>query len=192
MTTNNCALVLAAGFSKRYGSDKRFSGSQPLILKTLKNIINSFDTIYLVHRNSDEKIIELLKDLPINLIQASSDNICLGTSISIGFEHIKKTKINYDSCAIFLADMPFIKEETIHKLQSLQKNDLIIRPKFEKKPGHPVFFGSDFFDELINIKGKEGASCIIKKNSNNLKMINVQDKGILQDIDYPTQNILQV
>jgi len=185
MKKSTCALVLAAGFSVRYGSDKRFSGSEPLLLRTLKNIINSFDTIYLVHRNNDEKIIALLEDLPINLIKAPSDDICLGTSIGVGIEHLKNSQTKYESCAIFLADMPFIKEETIHELQSIQSNNLIVRPKFEKKPGHPVVFGSDFFDELIKIKGEEGASSVVKKNSKALNIISVKDSGVIEDIDYP-------
>ena len=185
MKKNICALVLAAGFSLRYGSDKRFSGKEALILRTLKNIINTFDTIYLVHRNSDEKLISLLEHLPINLIQAPHEDICLGTSISIGFEHINNTHLDYESCAVFLADMPFIKSETITLLQSQQNLNYIIRPRFDKASGHPVIFGSDFFKELISVQGQEGANSIIKKNLNSLKLINVQDVGVIQDIDYP-------
>lgn len=184
MKKNVCALVLAAGFSLRYGSDKRFSGSEPLILRSLKNIINSFDTIYLVHRDNDAKIIALLKALPINLIKAPSDNISLGTSISVGFEYINNTQIPYESCAVFLADMPFIKEETIHKLQSYQHHNSIIRPKFNNNYGHPVLFGNNFFHELTNIKGKDGASDVIKRNFNHLTTIKIEDSGVIEDIDY--------
>lgn len=184
MKKNVCALVLAAGFSVRYGSDKRFSGSEPLILRSLKNIINSFDAIYLVHRDNDEELIALLKALPIDLIKAPSNNISLGTSISVGFEHINNTQIPYESCAVFLADMPFIKEETIHKLQSYQHSNNIVRPRFNKNSGHPVLFGNNFFDALTNIKGKDGASDIIKKNFNNLTTIEIDDSGVIEDIDY--------
>ncbi|NQY21701.1 MAG: nucleotidyltransferase family protein [Campylobacteraceae bacterium] len=185
MKKNICALVLAAGFSKRYGSDKRFSGEEALILKTLKNIIKTFDSIYLVHRNSDEKLLNLLKDLPLKLIKAPVEDICLGTSISVGIEYIKNTQIKYDACAIFLADMPFIKEETINKIKSLQKNNEIIRPSFNEKAGHPVVFSNSFFKELILIKKHEGANVIIKNNLKSLALIEVADSGVLEDIDYP-------
>lgn len=185
MKKHTCALVLAAGFSKRYGSDKRFSGLEPLVLRTLKNVISSFDNIYLVHRNSDEKIITLLKDLPVTLIKAPSDDICLGTSISTGIKHIKKHQQIYESCAVFLADMPYIKKETIYKLKSIQSNNSIVRPTFAKKPGHPVIFGSDFFDELTEISGKEGANSVIKKHLAYLNILDVQDSGVIKDIDYP-------
>ena len=184
MKKNICALVLAAGFSKRFGSDKRFSGEEPLILRTLKNIIKTFDSIYLVHRNSDEKILTLFKDLPITLIQAPLNDICLGTSISVGIEHIKNTKENYDACAIFLADMPFIKEETINKILSFEKNKGILRPSFKKKAGHPVVFSNEFFDQLLLLKEQEGANSIIKNNLESLCLLELEDQGVLEDIDY--------
>jgi len=176
---------MAAGFSKRYGSDKRFSGDEPLILRTLKSILNNFDTVYLVHRTNDDKLITLLEDLPLNLIQAPREGICLGTSIAVGFEHIQNTNIKFESCAVFLADMPFIKDETISELKSKQDARYIIRPRFDNSPGHPVFFGSDFFEELINIKEQEGASSVIKENHTYLRIVEVQDCGVIQDIDYP-------
>jgi len=180
-----CALVMAAGFSVRYGSDKRFSGKEALILRTLKNIINNFEYIYLVHRSSDVKLITLLESLPIVLIKAPSEDTCLGTSISIGFEHIANTNIKYESCAVFLADMPFIKSETIIELQSKQDLNYIIRPRYDKSSGHPVLFGNMFFGQLTEVQGQEGANSIIKKNLNCLKLIDVQDCGVIQDIDYP-------
>jgi len=185
MKKNTCALVLAAGFSKRYGSDKRFSGSEPLVIKTLKNIINNFENIYLVHRNEDEKLIELFKNLSINLIKAPNNCIGLGTSIAAGFEYILKSQTKYESCAIFLADMPYIKDETIKDLKQQQNNNLIVRPMFEKIVGHPVIFGSDFFKELKSISGEEGAGCVIKKNHKYLNIISTQDSGVIEDIDYP-------
>ena len=36
--------------------------------------------------------------------------------------------------------MPFIKEETINKILSFEKNNEIIRPSFKKKAGHQVIF----------------------------------------------------
>ena len=184
MKKHTCALVLAAGFSKRFGSDKRFSGSQALILRSLKNIINNYDDIYLVHRNNDDKLKELLKDLPLILIKTTNNNISLGTSISSGIKYIINSDKKYETCAIFLADMPFIKNETIQELKLSQKKNLIIRVNFDNKPGHPVIFGSDFFEELADLQNQEGASSVIKKNILNIKNIKVNDKGVIEDIDY--------
>ena len=185
MKQNTCALVLAAGFSKRYGSDKRFSGQELLILRTLKNICKTFDSIYLVHRYEDKKLISLLENINIALIQAPSIDISLGTSISVGIRQIKKSAIMYESCAIFLADMPNIKKKTITALQNIQKKNLIVRAKYENIVGHPVFFGNNFFEELCKIKNQEGANQVIKENKLSYKILNVDDIGVIEDIDYP-------
>jgi len=186
MSKNICALVMAAGYSVRYGSDKRFSGDEPLILRTLKPILSSFDSIYLVHRDNDEKLITLLENLPIHFIKASSDDICLGTSIAVGFEHIKNSNAEFESCAVFLADMPYINEKTITTLKSHPGKNSIIRPKFGTSSGHPVIFGNKFFEQLTEVQGQEGANSIIKKNIDYLKIVEVQDFGVIQDIDYPS------
>jgi len=80
--------------------------------------------------------------------------------------------------------MPYIKNETIVKLQNQQAGNIIVRPKFDNSLGHPIFFGKNFFDELLNIKNQEGASSVIKRNHNCLRVFEVQDCGVVEDIDY--------
>ena len=91
----------------------------------------------------------------------------------------------YESCAIFLADMPNIKKKTITALQNIQKKNLIVRAKYENIVGHPVFFGNNFFEELCKIKNQEGANQVIKENKLSYKILNVDDIGVIEDIDYP-------
>jgi len=106
MKKNTCALVMAAGFSKRFGSDKRFSGEVPLILRTLHNIVNNFDSIYLVHRDCDEELILLLEGLPLKLVRAQGDAICLGSSIATGLNIYKRVKVTMNHVRFFLLICP--------------------------------------------------------------------------------------
>lgn len=80
--------------------------------------------------------------------------------------------------------MPFIKEETINKILSFEKNKGILRPSFKKKAGHPVVFSNKFFDQLLLLKEQEGANSIIKNNLESLCLLELEDQGVLEDIDY--------
>ncbi|MEW6996419.1 NTP transferase domain-containing protein [Colwelliaceae bacterium BS250] len=194
--SENVALVLAAGFSHRYGSDKRFSGKDsPLILQTLTKVLCHFDTVYLVHRFDDDDLINLLAGYNVTLIAAPDNEIGLGISIAAGSKHIanindktndKTAKHPINSITIFLADMPFIGDDTIAKILKQADPDTIIRPLYNNKPGHPVCFGSSFIAALVELTGDNGAAAIIKANSNNIKYVEVSDIGIINDIDIPS------
>lgn len=181
---NQCALILAAGYSKRFKSDKRLFGKTPLILITLRKILKIYQYIYVVHRYEDKEFINLLKDLPVYLIPASKNNISLGTSISIGIKHISSLKIDFTSCAIFLADMPFVKEKTILSIKQKGDKYTIVRPSYKKRLGHPVLFGRHFFPSLTTLENQAGAKSIIKMNKSNLILLDVFDEGVVKDIDY--------
>ena len=48
-----------------------------------------------------------------------------------------------------------------------------------------LFFGNKFFEELCKIKNQEGANQVIKENKLSYKILNVDDIGVIEDIDYP-------
>lgn len=201
------ALVLAAGHSKRYGSDKRMSGSdEPLMSKTIKSLEDIYSHIVVVHRYEDPILLtELIplteKSFTVTLCQAPVHPIGLGVSLSQGINCIKHS---YDvklinSISIFLADMPFIKQTTMLKLLAASTIDNIVRPCF-KPPcsslqlasndsiGHPVIFGRNFIEqltELTELTNDKGANQVVKKHINKLVVIDVDDKGVIQDIDQP-------
>jgi len=179
-----CALVLAAGFSKRYGEDKRLSSSDPMIMQTLKSIYTCFEDIYLVHRAHDPELLECIKDYKVNCIAAPPVDYSLGTSISAGIAYIEKDK-DFSVCAVFLADMPYIRKNTICDLLKQSDEMHIVRPSYKGNYGHPVLFGKNFFSYLSELNGKKGAYSVIEIHSHALRSIEVNDQGSVLDIDHP-------
>jgi len=180
----NCALILAAGFSKRYGKDKRFSGSPPLIVQTISAIQLVYKDIFLVHRADDKAFLNLVKRFPLHCIPAPKEEISLGTSISNAIVSIEALKY-YDTCSIFLADMPYISQKSMETLISFSGTHKIIRPQYQELLGHPVIFGKHFFSDLKALKGRNGANSVIQKNLEALHLVQIQDAGTTIDIDYP-------
>ena len=84
-----------------------------------------------------------------------------------------------------LADMPAIKPETLLTVAKALRRDNIVAPSFAGKRGHPVGFGRDFFREFSALRGDEGAKTIVVAHIDKLELVDVEDKGVLQDIDVP-------
>ena len=186
------ALVLAAGFSKRFGKDKRIEsvqGDEPMLLLTIKNLARHFEEIIVVLRNNDQIIADLvLKRFQTSriIIHHAKDSIeGIGASLSSTIEIVAERK--WKSVFVFLGDMPYIKQETISKLktEALTNPFNIIVPKFETETGHPVCFPNRFYKEIGSLSGDVGAKKIINSNLERVMFVKTNDRGVNLDVDTP-------
>ena len=56
----------------------------------------------------------------------------------------------------------------------------------DKRRGHPVGFGRNFFDQLSLLEGDVGAKSLLKAKAGQTLEVHVSDPGILEDIDEPS------
>ena len=186
------ALVLAAGFSKRFGRDKRAESvheDEPMLLLTIKNLALHFEEIIVVLRGNDQ----IIADLVVNRFQASriiihhAKNSIEGIGTSLGSTIPIVTERKWESAFIFLGDMPYIKQETISKLktEALTNPFNIIVPKFGTKIGHPVCFPNRFYKEIGSLSGDVGAKKIIDSNLERVMFVETNDRGVNLDVDTP-------
>ena len=108
MQPERVALLLAAGFSRRYGSDKRLAGSPPLILRTLATLLPCHDSVLVVLRQRDETLCRLLADSGAELTQVPRDG-GLGDSLAHGVRTLLASGRPIHSLLITLADMPHLR-----------------------------------------------------------------------------------
>ena len=190
--TEFCALLLAAGDSSRFGLDKRFVGSPPLLEQTLQSLYGVYQQIIVVHKHDDDlSSISINSDCVTLVPHNKREDDSLGASIAVGIDHILQSYLTPSFCAIFLADMPYINYSTIIELHnqcvSVQSSPsdkrCILRPAFNKTQGHPVIFSSHFFTLLSQLKACDGARNVIKQNESNYVEVPVSDKGVITDID---------
>ena len=87
-----------------------------------------------------------------------------------------------------LADMPYIKSETISLLaEKIRDGADIVAPEFEQQRGHPVGFSHRYLSELIALSEDVGARNIINSHQNNLELVTVNDDGVIKDVDYASE-----
>ncbi|MGI9293874.1 MAG: nucleotidyltransferase family protein [Pseudomonadales bacterium] len=185
MTRRVQALMLAAGSSRRFGSDKRFHKLQdgtPIVLQALRNLQAVVESVVLVVRPGETQLFSelLVADKTPRILEAAQADTGMGASLVCGMRHI-----DGDAVLITLADMPFIRPATIQSVcNALQEHPLVV-PIYRGRPGHPVGFHQQFFEELAVLNVDEGGKKIIQRHRNSVKQLDVQDPGIVMDIDTP-------
>jgi len=180
-------VILAAGFSRRFGGDKLravLPGGDTVFTRSVDIYNRVFSQLYAVVRpdmmrpktNSD--VIYILND------QAQQG---MSQSIVSAVKHL-----NPELGWLFaLADMPYLRADTVRKITQAAHADAIVQPLHGNKPGNPVFFGRRYRDKLLNLNGDAGARGLIQEASSNIArsdavvQVTVNDPGIHHDIDCP-------
>ena len=179
-------IILAAGFSRRFGEDdKLFAdlGGETLLSRTLSLYpADLFNERKLVIKPDDAAALELANAHGFEGVLNESAANGMGTSIAAGVRSLQaKTGV-----MIALADMPFVKPITIKSLVSAfeaASGAAIIAPNYDNKIGHPKVFSSDFFDELIHLDDDEGGRSLVAHHQGCLTCIQVEDEGVIRDVD---------
>ena len=180
------ALILAAGLSKRMGKNKMLvdADGMPMVRRVFENVRQSdVDKIFVVTGSMAEAVESALAGCDYNAVFNERYKKGMGTSISAGVKYI--SSCSYDALLIFHGDMPFVKLETVNILINSYKQtkSKIIAPFYKNKRGHPVLFDRSFFPALTRLDGDFGAKKILEQNRSDMLSVNIDDPGILIDID---------
>ncbi|KAF1035561.1 MAG: Molybdenum cofactor guanylyltransferase [Herbaspirillum frisingense] len=83
---------------------------------------------------------------------------------------------------VALADMPLVQPDTVKRIvAALQAGAGIALPVMDGRRGHPVGFARPHLDELLALRGDQGARALL--NAHPVTEIEVNDPGIFADID---------
>jgi molybdenum cofactor cytidylyltransferase len=184
------ALVLAAGLSRRFGTDKRralLPSGQSVIEETLTHLTKGFSHVHVVLREEDDELHELIRTRFPETTVSHCPTAHLGMGHSLA--HGAQFAVSWDGIAICLADMPYTRVATLETLidhfQSLNDERAILIPTFHGDRGHPVLFGRDYLQDMAQLTGDQGARRIIETHPECIHTFISEDAGILRDIDRP-------
>jgi len=182
------AIVLAAGSSIRMGEAKQLLplADSTVLQRTLGNLVDSnVDEIVLVLGSSAETIRERLSESPVrNLrILVNPDyGQGMATSLRAGLAALDE---NIKAALIVLADQPFVRSETFDRIiDRYRRSDAqIVIPMFQGLRGNPVLLDRSVFLEVMALRGDVGCRGIFGNHLNRMVKEEVNDVGILLDID---------
>jgi len=207
-------ILLGAGNSKRFGSDKLLTllpSGERLFERTLRNHLQSrISPLIVVVSPSLAKIIKenanILTFSRIVLRErldtwytfscrwgegrlAINENFREGMSTSIqkGIGCLRDEE-KAGGVLISLSDLPLLSPETINFFveKFLEEKAGILLPVFNGITGHPVIVDMNRFkDHISNIKGDVGLRILIKKHPKAVRKIPWSDASVTRDIDTP-------
>lgn len=178
-------ILLAAGASRRFGSHKLFAplaDGAPLAMASARCLVGVLAESIAVVRPEDVKLAALLKGQGLSIVECAQAEQGMGYSLAAGIAATRTA----DAWLIMLADMPYIQESTIRRLAKLLDSGVdLIAPFYQGQRGHPVGFAAKFGPELLALHGDAGAREILSRHAALLKSLDVDDPGILADVDTP-------
>ncbi len=181
MTKPIGAIVLAAGFSTRFGSSKLLAPLQAgktVFQQTLERIAEVFPERFVVTRPQlSDELQSLAPGTAIRSFKRAEQG--MGASLAFAAKHIG----DWRGCVVCLGDMPFIKSSTYLFIAEHLSEEAIVIPTFEGRAGNPVAFSKGYFSELSMLDGDSGGKSLIQLHSQDVRRLPVDDPGILQDVD---------
>ncbi|OCA88724.1 nucleotidyltransferase family protein [Pseudobacillus wudalianchiensis] len=193
MNTHVHAIILAAGTSSRMGRPKQLLplGEHLLLGHVINRVLTGeFTKVTAVIGHEAALIQELLpvKDSRFQWVLNEDYHSGQSSSLKRGIESLGLQQANV---MVFLGDLPFIEEQTIHtiyqsgvRMLKEYKAPFMIRPVYKNIPGHPVFFGHIHQETFSGLDGDQGGRAIVEQFAYKRRLL-VEDEGILLDIDTP-------
>jgi len=179
------AVVLSGGKSERMGSPKallQYRG-QTFLERILAAIDSSaIDRVVVVAGHHYEMIVSASPGVAVVFNPDYEKG--MSTSVQAG---IRALPAEVTGAAIFLVDHPMVDRKTIDSLLSRLRPGLIIVPVHGGRRGHPVVFAADLFGEIFDLSSEQGLHTVVRKKRDRVVEVNVEDAGILLDIDTPEQ-----
>jgi molybdenum cofactor cytidylyltransferase len=195
---NIVGILLAGGHSRRFGSNKLLhplADGQAVAVAAGRHLLAAIpDSVAIVRPEallsedqapSDQRLVDQLRALGMRVIVCTEDQQEMGDSLSAAIRYATADR-EVDGFVIALADMPYIAPQTIRAVaDALAAGAQIVVPIYQGQRGHPVGFAATFREALENLRGDEGARTIIQQHQDSVVRIEVDDAGILRDIDTP-------
>lgn len=177
-------ILLAAGRSRRFGADKLLQaacdGRSVAESAAIKLFAACDRTLAVVGPQSSEDLIERLREVGIEVVEAARAELGMGATLAAGVS----TSPQAAGWVVALADMPAIRPASIAGVvEALRCGASIAAPVHRGRRGHPVGFAAQWFDDLIGLAGDSGARDVLDAHADRVHRIDVDDPGVLFDID---------
>ncbi|WP_370628282.1 NTP transferase domain-containing protein [Bordetella sp. BOR01] len=143
------------------------------------------DTIAVVADRPPE-LPALLARLGCALLQAPPAPRGMGVSLAAAARHLLTRPApagQLPGCVVALADMPWLRPDTLRLLLQQAASDRIVVPVRQGRRGHPVVFGGNYLPDLAELDGDTGARGLLQRHG--ALEVECDDAGILHDIDTP-------
>jgi len=177
-------VLLAAGRSRRFGSDKRqaaLPSGRTVLDQTLHQIMVSGLPLRVCLSPRDTDLVTRLAGRGIVPVVCGRSELGMGETLAEAITSVQQ----WDAAVIALADMPFIAASSFTAVAQASTGNTIVAPFYRGQRGHPVAFGARFFGDISELRGDRGAQRLIQRYPGSVHELALPDPGILRDVDHP-------
>jgi molybdenum cofactor cytidylyltransferase len=179
-------VILAAGNSSRLGQPKQLLAykNTSLLNNTISQASLVQNTAIIVVTGANHELVEKeITTSKTTIIFNPNWQSGMSTSISKGLTELLRLYPEIEKCIFAVCDQPFVTTAIFENLISEhnKNNNGIVASGYSDTLGTPVLFYKKYFNELLELKGQEGAKKIINKFRDDTVSISFEKGNI--DID---------
>ncbi len=183
------ALILAAGLSRRMGKANKLLAEidgAPMVARAADAVLASKAApVIVVTGHEAERVRAALDGRKLGFVHNPDYADGLASSLARGLAALPQ---DTDGVLIALGDMPRIKpaqlDQLIAAFNPLEGRAICV-PTCRGKRGNPVLLARRFFAEMARLKGDTGARQLIGQYHELVAEVEMDDEGVLIDIDSP-------
>ncbi|MBI4441845.1 MAG: nucleotidyltransferase family protein [Acidobacteria bacterium] len=181
-------IVLAAGESRRMGSDKALLPlGRQTFLEHLLEVLRWDVPVRVVVLGHHAAEIEARLPRTSDLAVLHNPQYPLGqlSSLQVALRHLEKQPV--EGVLVCLVDHPAINRSVVRMiLEKFRSTGApVVIPAHRGRRGHPVLFARSVFGELLEAPLEEGARRVVHNHASEIELVEVAWEGILWDIDQP-------
>lgn len=177
-------VLLAAGAGSRFGGEKLLAPVPGGAVASLaaRALLPAVDRGVAVVRTGDAALARLLEADGLAVLPFDRAERGMGASLAFGVA----SEPDADGWIVALADMPFVRPETVKALaRELRAGASIVVPVSNGRRGHPVGFSRELLRELVRLDGDEGGRSILRRHATQIVYLQCNDEGVTRDVDRP-------
>ena len=160
-------------------------GGRPVIARVVDTFVRAgIRDVRVVAGYNKDVLTPVLEDLGVRVIV--NDNYADGMFTSV-LAAVKGLESGVKAFLLLPADIPLVRPWTIRYLaENFVRNEgKILVPCFMGQHGHPPLIASRFIENIMNYRGEDGLSGVLKQQEADTVSIRVPDSNILFDMDEP-------
>ena len=177
-------ILLASGFSRRFGGDKLLSllDGDPLYSRAFAALpARLFEKAVVTSRFPE--ILDSARGAGYDALENLRADEGVAAGIRLGMEHMA----GMDGVLFAVCDQPWLTCGSAERLlaEFCCHPHSIAALSWEGRRGNPVIFSADLFPELCLLTGDRGGSAVIKRHPDRLRMVEAGNARELHDVDAP-------
>jgi molybdenum cofactor cytidylyltransferase len=177
------AIVPAAGKAERFGGGKLVAeiDGEPLLNRTLRPLLDAGvgHVVVVLAPGSSLPTVELLTDERVIRVVNPDPSRGMFSSIQIGL-----ASSDGEPILVLPGDMPFVQAATVRTVVAeATRTGRVVSPRHEGRRGHPVAFPRRLRDAVLKADPSSTLSNILKADADPRVELDVDDPGIVRDVD---------